>query len=86
MRLSLQWAQVDDIMWSMGLNPYDMYGPCFGGAPEKRVARIGGLLRESEDEIVLAYPADISLDEEEVREYEQVGAMHLLTHKDIHLF
>ena len=68
-------------MWSMGLNPYDMYGPCYGGAPEQRVAKMGGLLRESEDEIVLAYPADISLDEEEVQEYEQVGETKFLTQK-----
>ncbi len=60
-------------MWSMGLNPYDIYGSCFGGAPEQRVAKMGGVLEETEGEIVLAYPADISLDPSDIQQYNKVG-------------
>lgn len=44
-------AQVENVQWRIGLNPYDVYAECYGGAPSKQ-----GLYEYNEHEVTIMLP------------------------------
>jgi hypothetical protein len=64
----LLYAQVYNVQWNMGLNPYSLYEECYGGAPDPR-----GVIRETETEIEVMVPElALHMDADELNAFEQL--------------
>ena len=66
--MNVQYAQVYRVQWSLGLNPYNLYQECYGGAPDSR-----GVIRETENEVDVIVPElALHMDDEQLEQYYKV--------------
>lgn len=67
--LSDQSAQVNNVLWNSGLNPYDYLAECYGGIPGA-----DGIIEDSGDHVVMMHPDAVNMPAERYQQYMQVGS------------
>lgn len=65
--LHLQANQVNDVMWNIGLNPYDYLAECYGGIPDRN-----GIIREVGGDIEMMHPDAVSMPKHRYDDYMKV--------------
>ena len=63
----LQSNQVNDVMWNIGLNPYDYLAECYGGIPNQ-----DGIIRELGNHIEMMHPDAVSMPKHRYEDYMKV--------------
>jgi cathepsin A (carboxypeptidase C) len=62
------YAQVYNVQWNLGINPYNLYQDCYGGVPDSR-----GVISETETDIQVIVPElALHMDNEHLQQYEQL--------------